>query len=80
MVTKPETKDALTAVTPVQAKKDDVPRVRVFIPPLEDDGALKADQYEHVTVDGVTTLVRRGEYVDVTVPVFMQLRNKFPFI
>ena len=81
MATKPEMKDILTAATPVKEKNDGVPRVRVFIPPLEDsDSALKADQYEHVTVDGVTTLVRRGEYVDVTVPVFMQLRNKFPFI
>lgn len=73
--------DDITAVTPVKVKKENVPRVRVFLPPLEEDeSGVKVDQYEHVTINGVTTLVKRGEYVDVTVPVFIQLRNKFPHI
>ena len=57
---------------------NDEPRVRVVLPLLpEDQMGLKVDQYEHVTINGETTLVKRGEYVDVTVPVYTQLRNKF---
>lgn len=57
---------------------NDEPRVRVVLPLLpEDQMGLKVDQYEHVTINGETTLVKRGEYVDVTVPVYIQLRNKF---
>ena len=57
---------------------NDEPRVRVVLPLLpEDQMGLKVDQYEHVTINGETTLVKRGECVDVTVPVYIQLRNKF---
>lgn len=57
---------------------NDESRVRVVLPLLpEDQMGLKVDQYEHVTINGETTLVKRGEYVDVTVPVYIQLRNKF---
>lgn len=69
----------ISVSTPVVEVKEEVPRVRVFIPKSEEEGTgLKTDPYEHVTINGETTLVRRGEYVDVTVPVFMQLRNKYP--
>ena len=73
--------DTLTVETPVQDTVADEPRVRVYLPLLESEGAgMNVDQYEHVTVNGETTLVRRGEYVDVTVPVFIQLKNKFPHL
>mgnify|MGYP004454484395 FL=1 len=73
--------DTLTVETPVQETVADEPRVRVYLPLLESEGAgVHIDQYEHVTVNGETTLVRRGEYVDVTVPVFIQLKNKFPHL
>lgn len=73
--------DTLTVETPVQETVADEPRVRVYLPLLEIEGAgVHIDQYEHVTVNGETTLVRRGEYVDVTVPVFIQLKNKFPHL
>ena len=73
--------DTLTVETPVQETVSDEPRVRVYLPLLESEGAgVHIDQYEHVTVNGETTLVRRGEYVDVTVPVFIQLKNKFPHL
>ena len=73
--------DTLTVETPVQETVADDPRVRVYLPLLESEGAgVHIDQYEHVTVNGETTLVRRGEYVDVTVPVFIQLKNKFPHL
>ena len=73
--------DTLTVETPVQETVADEPRVRVYLPLLESEGAgVHIDQYEHVTVNGETTLVRRGEYVDVTAPVFIQLKNKFPHL
>ena len=78
--TNTNTPDALTAAVPVAEKKDDVPRVKIFIPepPGSDDETVKIDRYEHVTIGNETTLVRRGEHVEVTVPVFLQLRNKYP--
>jgi hypothetical protein len=73
--------EGISVTTEIEEKKDEIPRVRVYIPKNEDDeSGLKVDPYEHVTINGETTLVRRGEYVDVSVPVFMQLRNKFPNI
>ncbi len=77
---KAETFDTITTATPVQENKFTVPRTRVFLPPLEEEDAVKGDPYEHVTINGVTTLVRRGEYVDVTIPVYIQLRNRYPRI
>ena len=75
------TMDDLAAVTPVSKPKN-VQRVRVFIPKREEEEGsnVKVDPYEHVTINGNTTLIRRGEYVDVTVPVYIQLKNKFPNI
>lgn len=76
-----ELHDELTAAVAMKQQEDTVPRVRVYLPLLEDTGTgLKVDQYEHVTINGETTLVKRGEYVDVTVPVYIQLRNRFPGI
>ena len=57
----------------------DAGRVRIFIPFNDEELAgIKMDPYEHVTINGETTLIRRGEYVEVTPEVFIQLRNKFP--
>lgn len=55
-------------------------RPRIYLPLLEETGGVKVDQYEHVTVNGNTTLVRRGEYVDVAPEVYIQLKNRFPSI
>ena len=61
-------------------KKDAATTVRVFLPLLDDtvSGDTKVDQTETVVINGVATQIRRGEYVDVKVPVYLQLRNKFP--
>lgn len=73
--------DTLTVATPVAEKAAGEPRVRVILPLSEESASgAKVDPYEHVTINGKTTLIRRGEYVDVTIPVYMQLRNKFPRI
>lgn len=56
------------------------PTVRVFIPMLDesDYGDLKIDQAETVIINGKVTRIKRGEYVDVKVPVFMQLKQRYP--
>ena len=46
---------------------------------------MKTDPYEHVTItnrDGAENryYVKRGEWVDVPVPVFEQLRQRYPQI
>ena len=75
-------KDELAAVTQIEEPDTVVTKVQVFIPPLEEDNPnnVKVDQHEHVTINGVTTLIKRGEYVEVPVPVYIQLKNKFPGI
>ena len=64
----------------VEAKKPVAPmaKVSVLIPMTEEGDGAKEDQNEYVTVNGSTTKVPRGEWVDVTVPVFIQLRNRYP--
>jgi hypothetical protein len=54
-------------------------KVSVFIPLKEEsDTGAAVDQNDYVTVNGKTTKIPRGEYVEVTVPVFLQLRNRYP--
>lgn len=73
-------KDKLTSEAPIKTVEDE-PRVAIRLPKHEDEeSGIQVDQYEHVTINGVTTLIRRGERVEVTVPVYIQLRNKFPDI
>ena len=51
----------------------------MFIPLAEDsESDLAVDQTEHVTINGLVTSIRRGEYVNVKVPVYMQLKNRYP--
>ena len=61
------------------------PMVTVFLPKLEEEGSgVKVDQYEHVTIANEarewTWYVKRGERVDVPVPVFVLLHDKYPDI
>jgi len=70
--------DGISVVnTPKAVSKE--PTVRVFIPLAEDTNSdLKVDQNETVIINGKVTRIRRGEYVDVKVPVFMQLKQRYP--
>ena len=69
---------AKTTSAPVAENED---RVRIFIPFNEEELAgVKMDPYEHVTINGETTLIKRGEYVEVKPEVFIQLRNKYPHL
>ena len=74
--------DGITVTVPEQEAAPDVPRVRIYLPlPPETESGLKVDLYEHVTINGEKPIyIKRGEWVDVTVPVYMQLRNRYPNI
>lgn len=78
--------DTLTTAVEREDKAYKGPMVSVFLPELEDSGSdgLKVDQYEHVTIANETGektyYIHRGERVDVPVPVFMVLKEKYPKI
>jgi len=55
------------------------PTVQIYLPLLEqDESGAKVDQTEHVTINGDTTIIQRGVYVNVKVPVFLALKVKYP--
>ena len=55
------------------------PTVRIILPLAEDQGSdVAIDQTETVIINGKATRIRRGEYVDVKVPVFLQLKQRYP--
>jgi len=55
------------------------PTVRVFIPKLVDQSTeVAVDQTEVVIINGKATRIKRDEYVDVKVPVFLQLKQRYP--
>ena len=75
--------DSLTVAVPEVKEEDTAPRVRIMLPKLiGDEDGLTVDQYEHVTIANergeVCYKVLRGEYVDVPIPVFMVLKQKYP--
>lgn len=73
--------DDITVEVAAPQPEEQKAAVRVFLPLLEDqDTSMEIDQTEYVTINGKTTAIKRGEYVDVPVPVFMQLRNKYPHL
>ena len=85
MATKKVLKDSITTEIPVEEIAPEAPYTPVYIPlpdgiEPEDIAGGKFDPYEHVTINGKTTYVKRGETVMVPVPVFLQLRNKYPRI
>ena len=72
--------DGITVTSAPVIKKADVPRVRITLPLAEDGDSLKADQTEQVIINGEITNIRRGTPVDVTVPVFILLKQRYPLI
>ena len=72
--------DNLTVAVP-QKQHEEVTRVRIRLPEsMEADSGVKVDPYEHVTINGEITYIKRGEYVDVTIPVYMILKDRYPNI
>lgn len=74
--------DSTAAVLPEKAADAMIePTVRVFLPLVENqESDVKLEQTETVIINGKATLIRRGEYVDVKVPVFLQLKQRYPSI
>lgn len=78
--------DPITVATPVQEATPTEPRVRIMLPKRESDDnpGIAVDQYEHVSISNengdFNVRVKRGEWVDVTVPVFIQLKQRYPNI
>jgi hypothetical protein len=75
---------SMTTAVPKKEKKYQGPYVRIFLPELEnsENEGLNVDQYEHVTLANETGeehyRIHRGEYVDVPVPVFIVLKDRYP--
>jgi len=76
--------DSLTTAVKKEENKYKGPTVQVFLPELENSGeeGMQVDQYEHVTIQNEEGkeifYVHRGEHVDVPVPVYMVLKEKYP--
>lgn len=69
MATKAETKTSSV----------EAPKVSIRIPKIDsEDTIIGGKQYEHVTINGKTTMVEVGRNVEVSPQVYMQLRNKYP--
>ena len=79
---KPALEDELTFVSePKEEKKEKT--VTIYLPKLEEEGnGIKVDQYERVTIaneEGERTyMVHRGERVEVPLPVFVVMKEKYP--
>ena len=82
----PGATDSITVAVPDKEVQQEVPRVRIMIPKRESDDnpGVVVDQYEHVSISNeqgdFNVRVKRGEWVDVTVPVFMLLKQRYPNI
>ena len=74
--------DGISVVVPAKKEEKKVTTVRIMLPlQPETNSGLKLDPYEHVTINGnAPIMIKRGEWVDVPVPVFLQLRNRYPNI
>lgn len=76
----------LTVAVKEKKQKYNGPMVSVFLPLLEgsDTEGIKVDQYEHVTIANEKGEqiwhVQRGKHVDVPVPVYIVLHEKYPTI
>ena len=73
----------MTFVSEEQDNKYHGPTVTIYLPKLEEEGSgVKVDQYEHVTIANEqgekTYYVLRGERVDVPVPVYVVMKEKYP--
>ena len=75
--------EEMTFVSEPKVEKHEGPTVRIYLPRLEEEGnGVKVDQYEHVTIANElgsnTWYIRRGEWVDVPVAVYVVMKEKYP--
>ena len=86
MAAKTQAVEDITIHAEPKPEKPEEVRVRIKLPLREDDqsAGLNVDHYEHVTISNEmgenTVYVKRGEWVDVTIPVFTLLRQRYPDI
>lgn len=78
-------RDELTMTVQKKEEKYTGPRVSIKLPLREEDSiGLNVDRHEHVTISNElgtnTDYVERGKLVEVSVPTFIQLKQKFPDI
>ena len=78
-----EQQDSLTTAVVKEEPKYKGPMVDIFLPEREGSGdGFKVDQYEHVTIANEEReqhfRIHRGEHVQVPVPVFLTLKEKYP--
>ena len=75
--------DNLTFVVKKEEKVDNEPKVRIYLPRIEEDGSVAVDQYEHVTIaneigEPERWRIHRGEWVDIPVHVYIVMKEKYP--
>ena len=83
MAAKKPVNDGLTIVQEVREEKDKGPMVQIYLPKLEEEGnGVNVDQYEHVTLANEVKedikYIKRGERVDVDIPTFLVMKEKYP--
>lgn len=83
MAAKKPVNDGLTIVQEVKEEKNKGPMVQIYLPKLEEEGnGVRVDQYEHVTIANEEKedikYIKRGERVDVDIPTFIVMKEKYP--
>lgn len=84
MATKTKPEDSMTVQAAPEKEGYNGPRVRIYLPKIEDSGdnGVSVDQYEHVTIANEVKedhyRIHRGEWVEVPAPVFVVLKQKYP--
>ena len=86
MATKTKPEDSMTVQAAPEKEGYSGPRVRIYLPKIEDSGdnGVSVDQYEHVTIANEerekTWYIHRGEWVDIPWFVYVVLKEKYPDI
>lgn len=76
-------KDSLTIQAAPKEEGYTGPRVRIFLPKLEDEGnGIAVDQFEHVTIANEERefhlRILRGVWQDIPVPAYIVMKAKYP--
>ena len=89
MAARAKTQDVISDETTISVRQKEEkytgPRVPIMLPLREEDSVgLNVDKHEHVTISNErgsnTDYIERGKRVDVSVPSFILLKQKYPNI
>lgn len=75
-----KSEDGISVTTEQKVIVDNETTVRITLPLADEGEGMKTDQTEQVIINGNITSIRRGTPVDVKVPVFMLLKQRYPLI